>query len=544
MTSTLISDIDTRLRAKARAAFRRNTVAAGIDLGTRNTKTAIIGTHGDHHIVYNLIDEPAGPSEDTVRIVSERADLFACRLGGPEVRTYLMEFPPVPLKELDILVSRKIAQNRQGDLAVSFKTRPGVQGKVEVMAVAASRQEVTLAFDELARRGIPAKAAYADVEALAECVKHSYPQATGRALCIFNMGAAWSELVLLHRGNIVFSRSIKIGLDNLIDSTAQLCGLTRDEAMQTVFEIGANVMVQDADTDDLMGRTYAESVREVIEQLVVEAQRSLSFATMRHNLAAPEVILLCGGAAMVPGMDIVLNRETGTPVEVFDPLQYMPKGDDVDSSANGSLFCVAIGLGLLALSPESPGLTPAAGPRGPALANRLTTAIAMAAVALALIFAGGRALESSGDRYEEAIEMERHVLESVNTWLAADGGEIAPVLQTRDYIFSLIDEPAPLWRDVMMELSRSIPPGIILDQVSFSKSGEVPGDHPQWSISATGLVVNMEQTVELLRQIQDTLERSGLFSQVEVLPQGSTSFTYRGKKLDGVIRFELGAVLE
>lgn len=544
MTSTLIDDIDARLKAGVRALLKKKTVAAGIDAGTTNTQIALVGTHGGQPVIYSLIDEDGAVSGRTAEIANERADLRACGLSGYEVRTFLLDFPPMPKGELDVLIRRSITQNLQTEREVAFETAPGEDGRVEVLAVASSGERISYTFGSLAEGGVAADAAYADVTALAECVKAAYPEVESKATCVFNMGATWSELVLLDRGRLVFSRSIKMGLTDLIETTANLCGVSADEAREKIFSIGAAVSFQEADEDNLMARTYAESVRDVIEQLVVEVHRSLSFASVRHGLPFPEVILLCGGASLVPGMADVLGRDTGTAVEIFDPLTHLPKGDDVDSSVNGSLFCVAIGLALLALRPGAPTFLPPGRHVRSGIENRVTTAIAIAAIGLLAVFVTGRVLSSNAARYAEVVRTENLVLESLSNRLTEGAAESDPAYQTRSYTYSLLHETPPVWGGILRELSTVIPEGIVLTRLDFNRAATAPGEHSEWEVSATGVVTDTDSTVALLKQMEGALDASGLFRDVEVLPQGSTEFTYRGNRIAVAIHFELGARLE
>ncbi|MGD9140416.1 MAG: pilus assembly protein PilM [bacterium] len=544
MTSTLIDDIDARLKAGVRSILKKRTVAAGIDAGTRHTQVALVGTHGGRPVVHRLVNEEGAPSGRTASLVNERADIRACGLNGHDVRTFIFEFPPMPAAELGLLLRRNISQNLKAEPEIAFETAPSRDGEVEVMAVASSPERLSSAFSAMADSGAAADAAYADVTALAECVRAAYPDVETDATCVFNMGATWSELVLLDRGRLVFSRSIKMGLSNLIETTADLCGIPVEEAQELIFSAGAAVTFQDADEDDLMGRTYAESVREVIEQLVVEVHRSLSFATVRHGLPSPDIILLCGGASLVPGMAMVLGKDTGTRVEVFDPLDYMHKGDDVDSAANGSLFCVAIGLALLALRPSSPAFLPPGRTVRSGVERRVVMGLVLASIALFAVFITGRVLSSSAARYANAAETESLVLESLAGSLAESAGEAEPGSQTRAYAYTLLNEASPVWEDVLREISSVVPEGIVLTQMSFNRTALSPGERSEWTFAASGVVVDTDNTVLLLRQIEDALEASGLFRDVEVLPQGSTAFTYKGDRLTGAIRFELGARLE
>jgi Tfp pilus assembly protein PilN len=136
------------------------------------------------------------------------------------------------------------------------------------------------------------------------------------------------------------------------------------------------------------------------------------------------------------------------------------------------------------------------------------------------------------------------VLESLNDWLAESATEIDPGAQTRLYTYSLINETSPVWGDVLRDLSAVVPEGIVLTQLAFNRAGMSPGEHSEWSLIANGVVADTDNTVALLKQMEGALEASGLFRDVEVLPQGSTAFTYKGKKIAGAIRFELGARLE
>jgi Tfp pilus assembly PilM family ATPase len=544
MTSTLINEIDTRLRAGVRSILKKKTTVAAIDAGTRTTQVALVGSRGGRPIIHKLIDERGKASAATAALARERADMRVCGISGHEVRTYLMNFPPMPAGELEILVRRNIARNIHSNPVVALETRRGPDGKVEVLAVASSGDLVSSAFEDLASRGISVDAAHADVMALAECIKAGYPEVKNRATCIFNMGATWSELVLMDKGRLVFSRSIRMGLSNLTETIADLCSIPVEKAQELIFSTGTAVTLEEIDDDDLMGRSYAESVRDVIEQLVVEVHRSLSFASLRHGLPTPDVVLLCGGASQVPGLARVLSREIGAPVEVFDPLDHMQRGDDVDSGLNGSLFCVAIGLGLLALRHGSPALLPAGLTRKSAVESRIPTALALAVVALLAIFVSGRVLKSSAEQYARAVSAENMVLESIGEWLAADDAGVDPEVQTRTYAFSLLNEPAPVWEDVLMELTNVVPEGIVLTQVAFSRVDMSPGEYSEWSLLASGVVADMDNTAILLKQMGEAMETSRLFSQVEVLPEGTATITYEGKELAGVIRFEIEAILE
>ena len=75
MTSTLIDNLDARLKAGIRSVLKKKTVVAAVDAGTRTTQVALVGVQGGRPVVHNLIDERGRASEATVSLVGDRADI-------------------------------------------------------------------------------------------------------------------------------------------------------------------------------------------------------------------------------------------------------------------------------------------------------------------------------------------------------------------------------------------------------------------------------------------------------------------------------------
>lgn len=543
MTSTLISDVETRLRDGACALLGKSTVVAGIDAGSDSTKVAVVGAQGGQPVIHRLTGEQGELSDVTASLVN-RCSKRVCGLSGHEVRTYSMEFPAMPAGDLEILVRRNVSQSLHKEPVVCFETREAADSRVEVTAVASSAGLIHESFRKLADKGVMLDGAYADVMALAECARFAYPAVDRKPVCVFDMGATWSHLVLLIKGNLVFSRSMKIGVNTIVSRASDLCGIPRDEARELIFSAGIAGAVDSHDEGDPLTRTYTESVREVIEQVILEIRRSLSFTAIRLSLPAPEVILLCGGACKVPGMRQVLTGETGLSVEVLDPLGAMSKGDDYEPVGDGSLFCVAIGLALLGLRPHSPGLRPEPGPaeRGPE--GRVITALAACIALLFLTVIGGRVLDSAENRYAQAVERETKVLNSLLEGFGPDRATEAGYLPSRAGVYSALSGTSPRWADVLRIISDAVPEGVVFEEIAFSRGERAAGDFPPWTLNAAGVVPDMNRTSDLLAEMQEALESSRLFTNVEVIPQGFESHTEGGAGTPDAIRFVLEAGLE
>jgi Tfp pilus assembly PilM family ATPase len=519
MTSTLISGLERRLRLRASSLLGKDTVSAGIDAGSEKVKVAVVSAHHGRPVIHTLIDEPSGLSESTAAMVNQKCTRRVSGLSGHEVRTYVMEFPPMPRDDLEVVIRRNVSQSLHRHPVVSFETRPGSNSRLEVMAVASSGALVSEVFREFSGRGICLDAAYADVLALAECARVTRPEVGTMPVCVFNMGATWSHLVLLVEGNLVFSRTMKMGINSIISRAAELCGMSVEEARELVFRAGIAGTIDSHDEDDLLGRTYAESVRDIIEQFTVEIQRSLAFTAARRNLPAPEALLVCGGATTVPGMLEVLSRETGLAVDVLNPLEAMALGDDCGHVEKGSLFCVAVGLALLGLRGDAPGLLPDRGREESDAGGRVRAGLAVCLMLLVMMAVGSHVLNSIADRYKQATASESGFLHSV---LMGPGG-LDPQesrLPARADVYSALTGKSPRWADVLKVLSGIVPEGVVFDEIVFTTDGEGSGSFPVWTLAASGTVTDMGRASGLLAEMRGALEDSDLFKDVEVLPQG------------------------
>jgi Tfp pilus assembly PilM family ATPase len=102
------------------------------------------------------------------------------------------------------------------------------------------------------------------------------------------------------------------------------------------------------------GETTPASVYDILQprlgELVNEVRRSLEYYASRYPDAGVRRIVLVGGGARMPNMDVLLTQEIGIPAMVHNPLAHVnlqAKGlpnDFVDQ--NGSAFAVALGLAM------------------------------------------------------------------------------------------------------------------------------------------------------------------------------------------------------
>ena len=99
--------------------------------------------------------------------------------------------------------------------------------------------------------------------------------------------------------------------------------------------------------DNLEKDKVIEAVVESFEPILEELQRSFEFFSTTSN-AQVDQAYLCGGGALIPGVDGLLADRLGLPVEIFDPLEAVKVSkrvfDQKSLAQMAPLATVAVGL--------------------------------------------------------------------------------------------------------------------------------------------------------------------------------------------------------
>ncbi len=235
---------------------------------------------------------------------------------------------------------RKSADRRRGGLRVIVCVPSGVT-EVERRAV----EEAALAAG--------ARRAHLIEEPLAAAIGAGLPVAEARGNFVLDIGGGTSEMAVVALGGMVVSRSLRVGGYELDDALVRHCQqdlkllVGSQQAERVKIEIGsatpqpgeeerrADVAGRDLTTGLLRRATLdAREVRDAmarpIAQIVEAVKDTLEQTPPELSADLSELgITLVGGGALLSGIDELLRRETGLPVQIAD----------------SPLLCVAIGAG-------------------------------------------------------------------------------------------------------------------------------------------------------------------------------------------------------
>jgi type IV pilus assembly protein PilM len=212
---------------------------------------------------------------------------------------------------------------------------------VEVLLAASRRENVDDRVNALVIAGLTA--VVVDVEAYAmenACRLILDGRVDGQSelpVAVVDVGAATMTLLVLHKGQVVYTREQNFGALQLIDEVRQRSGLPREQVSQKIL----NGDVGEDDEDAVLNPAK--------ELLAQQISRALQFFYSGSAIRQVERVILAGGASGIPKIAERIEARIGLPTEVANPFANMSlspriKAQELMREASGMM--VAIGLAL------------------------------------------------------------------------------------------------------------------------------------------------------------------------------------------------------
>lgn len=197
--------------------------------------------------------------------------------------------------------------------------------------------------------GAGAKAAFLIEEPMAAAIGAGLPVAEPTGSMVVDIGGGTTEIAVISLGGIVTALSIRVGGDDMDEAivhyirkeyslmigerTAENIKMSIGSAYPMKEELkmeitGRNLLSGLPKTQSVGSHEILEALREPINAIVEGIKMSLEKTP--PELAADimmQGIMLTGGGALLKGLDILIRKETGMPVQIADePLDCVAKG--------------------------------------------------------------------------------------------------------------------------------------------------------------------------------------------------------------------------
>jgi rod shape-determining protein MreB len=322
-----------------RSMTRRFTCDVGIDLGTANTLVYVAGRG-------ILIREPSvvAINKDTNQVL-EVGNAARQMLGRTPANIVAVR----PLRD-GVIADYELTHKMIDKFVRMARSRTTILSNV-VVGIPSGVTEVERDAVLDASRKAGAHRAFVIEEPMAAAIGAGLPIVEAMGSMVVDIGGGTTEVAVISLGGIVHSQSIRIAGDEIDESIAAYVRRVHNlyigdrSAEQAKIEIGicypsTEVRYMTVKGRDLLtglprsAEISSEEVRLAIQEplyAIIEAVK-LTLEATPPELAADcmnQGIVLAGGGALLRGLDVLLEQETGMPIRV----------------AHDPLSCVAIGIG-------------------------------------------------------------------------------------------------------------------------------------------------------------------------------------------------------
>ncbi len=339
--------------------FRRNKSIVGLDLGSQAIKAVEISLEGPEPVVTGFARVEVPPEGDRAEAVGQvvqrgrfRTKNVVTSVAGQSVVVryiQMVEMSDSELRQAIRFESDKylpfdpdeVALDCQRLKASAAAEGEGAGDQMNVVLAACRIAEIHDRLGEVVAHGMQPVAVDVDVFALANawelCGLSDAELDAGedRVIALVDIGAARTQINVLHGGETCFSREIGIGGSDMTQAIARRLGLELFEAEAIKREPG--------EREAEVSRT----IHPVLEDLVSEISLSLDYVENREGLGVEEV-LLSGGGILAPGAVTFIEQTTGRTARTWNPLDGLriaaDRVDVEELEANAQSLAVAIGL--------------------------------------------------------------------------------------------------------------------------------------------------------------------------------------------------------
>lgn len=321
------------------ALFSNNDI--GIDLGTANTLVYV----RDRGIVLrepSVVAIQAGTNR--VLAVGEEAKRMLGRTPGSIVAVR-------PLKS-GVIADFEITEAMLRYFISKVQKRGAILRPRVIIAVPSGITEVEKRAVKDSATHAGAREVYLIEEPMAAAIGVGLPVQEPAGNMIVDIGGGTTEVALISLAGIVFSRSVRVGGDEMDEAIVQhmkrVYNLMIGErtAEEVKISIGSAYPVTEETSMEVKGRDLvaglpktltitSEEIREALQEpvsTIVEAVR-ITLERCPPELAADLVdrgLILAGGGALLRGLDKLIAEQTGLPVHVADdPLSAVAEGTGV-----------------------------------------------------------------------------------------------------------------------------------------------------------------------------------------------------------------------
>ena len=220
-----------------------------------------------------------------------------------------------------------------------FGSAPENPETMDVVLVAAKKDIINDYVSVIMESGLNPVIIDIDSFALENMLAINYELGKEETVAVANLGASVTNINIIKNNTSAFTRDIFKGGNQITEEIQRQLHVDNEEAEK--IKVGAKV--------DLAAQSVIQNVlKTASESLAVEIGNSLDFFQSTTTYEKIGKLYLSGGGSKIKDFDIILQQQTGIPVEVINPfkkIEYRGKDFDLEYLREiGPIMGVGVGL--------------------------------------------------------------------------------------------------------------------------------------------------------------------------------------------------------
>jgi type IV pilus assembly protein PilM len=292
-------------------------VAEAIDNGRIKSKDVAVAVSG-HSVIVKKVSLPAMTRDELADQIQWEAEQY------------------IPFDVNEVHLDFQILETSEGE------------GQMDVLLVAAKRDLVDDYVQVITEAGLVPAAVDVAAFAVENAFEMNYTVDPDDVIALVNIGAQVVNINVVQNGTPAFTRDITTGGNQYTEEIQKSLSISFEEAERIKLGGGGTDQSQ-----EVVPREVEEAIRSVTDTVIGEIARSLDFFTATSAESRIKRVLLCGGGAAIPGLDVSFQERSGIDVEVMNPLARMISSKGFDSDYLNSVGpSLSVGIGLAARKVE------------------------------------------------------------------------------------------------------------------------------------------------------------------------------------------------
>lgn len=311
----------------------------GIDIGSNSIKVIELEEIGTKYHLKNIGEAPLAKGaivnktienpEAIYQVLSTliddleiEADDAAVSISGEPVLLRRVSLPYMSDAELKKSIKWEIEQfNPQapGDYNYDYQviSSQDSHDKIDVLIVAANKNVTKDYLSIITNVGLNPVLIDLDVFSLESMYEVNYPETQG-LLCLVNIGASVTNLLIVENDESVFARDLLLGGKNYTDSIMEHLDLSYEEAEEMKHN-------QRAGFDPAIESVSMNFINSISDEI----KRTLDYFSSAHSKEEVKRIMIGGGSASLPGLKETLSETTGSYVGLLNPFRNISCSEDI-----------------------------------------------------------------------------------------------------------------------------------------------------------------------------------------------------------------------